>query len=222
MINPCTNVLGSINLVCSVKPAANTPLYNAMEFVLDIGQCGTALTPWWDMSASQLPTCALATVPRSINGTFDFTAQDVNGVSLFTQCTDVWGLKGGGALFDVQPSPGTGLTSASARLFGVCAFNDGSNKPLAGGGPEYYMLFVRIPRQKSSSNPLDTNCPGCLTGTTIVLNNIKMIQPAGSPGGDVNVSGDGVSNVFQYNGGQICNPTSARKTTWGSVKALYR
>jgi hypothetical protein len=82
---------------------------------------------------------------------------------------------------------------------------------------EYYMARVAITRAVS----VGTNCPGCLDGINFCLNDLKLQQPAGSPGGDTDVEGTaGDQQCVSYNGGTA--PTPTQRTTWGSVKALYR
>jgi hypothetical protein len=210
--NTCTNT-GTIILCASVLPPANVDHFNSMEFVIDVAQAGAGpITPWWNMDG------ATGCVGRTgvLTASFDFTAVDTNGNPTLVACTDPWAGAASGGAGIVLPSTGTGVGPASARITGVGAI--AGELPLSSANPtDYYMFFLRIGKAASAGS---TPCTGCSTPTNIVLNNIKLGQPAGSLGGG-DVSGDGgADQQCSYNGGN--QPTAAKNTSWGSIKALYR
>jgi hypothetical protein len=210
--NNCATNTGAVVLVASVQPPAAVPQFQAVEFVIDCAQAGAGpISAWWNMD----PGTGCASRVASLTTSFDFTTLDANGNPVYTACSDPWGGAASGGIGIVLPSTGTGIGPASARITGVGAI--AGQSPLLAGPTEYYMMFVKINKAGQLSSA--ATCGGCLTATNIVLNNIKLIQPAGV--GDTNVSGDGSARQqCSYNGGNT--PTEAKKTSWGSIKALYR
>jgi hypothetical protein len=208
--NNCATNAGIITLCSSVTPTAAVPQFVAMEFVLDIGQAGAGpLSSWWDIGT---PGCRNGAMSSAAD--FSFVPDPNTGVFQYVACSDPWGrIAASGGSSIVLPSGGTVPNpAASARITGVYAI--GAPNPLA-ASTEYYGFFIKI----SKAGQLTTPCTGCATPTNIVLNNIRLIQPAGV--GDFDYSGDGTARQqCSYNGGN--QPTEAKKTSWGSIKALYR
>ena len=89
-------------------------------------------------------------------------------------------------------------------------------------GTETYSLKFVIDNARTTE---PGSCAGCATGVCIVLNSIKILQPAGTPGGDKFISSPASRNWATWQGGiglDCHSATPARNTTWGSVKGLYR
>ena len=94
----------------------------------------------------------------------------------------------------------------------------GFESPMSGGS-EYYMFKVNITKTKTVGTG---SCAGCTDACSIVLNEIKLVEPTGV--GDFRIFNPAVSAYCNYNGG-IANPVGVTPTTnrtWGQVKALYR
>ena len=66
-------------------------------------------------------------------------------------------------------------------------------------------------------------CGGCMVPVCLMLNLVRIAQPPGTPGGDIEVSNPLVSNYVTWQGASLflcLTPTVNR--TWGQVKSLYR
>lgn len=213
----------AVSMTASFVTPGLLPNYVANTCILDLQTSAATLSPWWHME-SPVSTC-----PNR--------AGRINTGAIFTlgSCSDFWGGTGTTAGLYQVPSPGL-LTPNSARYkaaVGVAAggpidnldFTDPANPvPIV-----WYALTVNI--TKPGTLPL-TVCPGCNDGACIVLNEMLLSQPAPVP--DVALVAaygyPGAENWVTYKGGAathggVCPgdpPTPTRKTTWGSVKALYR
>ena len=82
------------------------------------------------------------------------------------------------------------------------------------------MFKIAILRSKTVGTGL---CAGCSTAACIVLNEIKLVQPA-SAGVDYRIQNPADRNFVTYNAGAPACPgaTPAQSKTWGAVKSLYR
>ena len=100
------------------------------------------------------------------------------------------------------------------------------NPTAAPPGQEYYSLVIKITATGTLGNPCAPQS-GCLDPVCIVLNEIKLTQPAGTPGGSPVVTNPLTENFVTWQGGAVggagCpGATPAVNRTWGSVKAIYR
>jgi hypothetical protein len=199
-VNPCNSNTGlALAMVGSVMPPpAGVPHMIGMEAVLDGQTSQPVLSPWWDLGGCR---AAAFTAPSG-----DFTAGPFN-------CADYWA---GQALTVGGIDP----THSQPNRFRIkLAFAlPGLESPMAGGS-EYYMFKVNITKTKTTGTG---SCGGCSDACSIVLNEIKLVEPTGV--GDFRIFNPLYGQIIGYNGG-IANglgvtPTANR--TWGQVKALYR
>ncbi|MGH7742668.1 MAG: hypothetical protein ACRENS_11695 [Candidatus Eiseniibacteriota bacterium] len=209
LVNNCALNTGSLVLVGSVTPDADSPRMVAEEVVIDISNGGSALSDWWRLDGAGTGGCR-----NAMTSTEDFTAVDANGNPVYSACVDYWAGSGSGAQAFVYPSPGTGLPGGSGRIALVAA---SAFEKLLPGGVQSYMFRIQINKTLSLGTGA---CGGCADPVHLYFNNCKLLQTAGAAGGDVDVSGTGAGQDCTYNGGNA--PTSTQKTSWGSIKALYR
>ncbi len=199
----CLSNTGVDQLIGTFTPAADLPLLTAFAGVLDLQTNAAALTDWWHMEAGG---CRGAVGPLA---SMDFTAGPFN-------CMDFWNGPAVGAVVLSYDVPGVhGPNSARIRVAGSSAA-----AALANNLTEYYGFKVTIRRGLTTGVG---SCVGCLDAACIVFNSMQLFQPAGSPGGDPKIT------TFDYvtwrggTGTNLCpDATPTKKSTWGSVKALYR
>lgn len=91
-------------------------------------------------------------------------------------------------------------------------------------GSEYYSMNFVVNNAKTVGTGA---CAGCLDPVCIVLNEILITQPAGTPGESPAVTDLLTSNYVTWQGGQIAAPgcpaaTPTVNRTWGQVKSIYR
>ncbi len=198
--NPCNGNTGlALAMVGSVMPPpAGVPHMIGMEAVLDGQTDQLVLSPWWDLGGCR---AAAFTSPSA-----DFTAGPFS-------CADYWA---GQALTVGGIDPNH---SAPNRFRIKLAFAlPGVESPMAAGS-EYYMFKVNITKTKTTGLG---SCAGCTDKCTIVLNEIKLVEPTGV--GDFRIFNPINSQYCAYNGGLpgAAGPTPTANRTWGQVKALYR
>jgi hypothetical protein len=205
--NACTANTGAFILMASLKPAPGIDACVGAEGVIDIQTAAATLSPWWQMRSDG---CR----PTSCSTQFSF--------GTLGSCGDAWnGQALGGQDYAYNPSDATHNLPNRARLRAVCA------QPGATAGPldpntEWYIYQVTINKQKSVGTG---SCVGCLDAACLVLNTIKITQPAGDPNGDPSYSSADQSQFATYRGAAgatQCAATPNQNRTWGSVKALYR
>ena len=91
-------------------------------------------------------------------------------------------------------------------------------------GTEYFSMIVRINAAKTVGTGL---CAGCTDPVCVVLNEITITQPPGTPGESPKVTNPLGSNFVTWQGGAVggagCpGATPTINKTWGQVKSLYR
>ena len=87
---------------------------------------------------------------------------------------------------------------------------------------EYYAFRVGISHTKTVGTGA---CAGCLEPICLVLNQIRIVQPFGSPGGNIDVTTSAANRICTWQGGPgqpTCDLVPTRRTTWGQIKGLYR
>jgi opacity protein-like surface antigen len=205
----CTSNSGTNTLVASVYAPAGIDMWTAFEAEYYFG-FGGVQPAWWQLrnQTGQLNQCR--------NNAISANA----GAAGLTGCEDVYAGQGAGGIGTYQNAPGGDATRA--RLLLVFAIPAGTEVPLT-PETEYFVANVAVSNVKSAGLGA---CAGCQQGACINLTNVKVVQPAGAPGGDVNVNIPAQSNTasWQASGDAACAglPTPATRATWGSVKALYR
>ena len=191
-------LVGSFYAPCCVTAASG------VQSVLDVQTATPRLAAWWAMGAGQCREGSLA-------ASFDFTNGPFN-------CLDYWQ---GGASGAVAMTP---LSSNRARIQVEAALPTGS--PLITSideGDEVYSFKILIDSANSAGLGA---CGGCQASATICLDLIRILQPAGTPGGDQLITLPGVRNWVTWQGlngpDPGCGVVPTRATTWGSIKSLYR
>jgi len=202
----CTsNTLTGAIMVGSYIPPAGSTAITGEEIVIDLQSSGTTLPAWWAFKN------AGACRQSSLSTSADFTGGPFS-------CTDYWaGLAAGGATAYITPY----ATAANrARLLIIYATAVANAQPVD-ENLEYYAFKATINGTKSAGSGA---CAGCLDQVCLVLNEIKLTQPAGV--GDYRIQNPAERNFVTWQGGVVAGgcpaATPTRNTTWGSVKSLYR
>jgi opacity protein-like surface antigen len=202
----CASNTGSNTLVASVRAPAGVDMWNSFEaeYIFNFGGPQPA---WWQLrnQTGQTAQCR--------NGSLS-----ANAVAAPVLCVDPYGGAGGGGIGTYQNAPG-GATNL-ARLTLVFAVAVGNEVQMT-ENEEYFVAKVVVNNAKTVGT---TSCAGCQQPACITLNNVKVVQPAGAPGGNQDVSTAAESNtaLWQTTDNASCLATPATRTTWGSVKSLYR
>jgi hypothetical protein len=214
--NACTSNTGLAGtLITSFQPPFELPHFIGCAGTIDLQTNAAVLSPWFHADATGCRT-------GKVSWSADFTGGPFN-------CIDVWQGQAGGGMDYAVPSPGvpypTGNGPNTARIRTLQAIVE----PGADISPfdataqtpnEYYAFKINISKALSTGTGA---CAGCLDKACFVFNSMSLSQPA--PVADVNLT-SGPVQVATYNGGTgaaLCpGATPNHKSTWGSVKALYR
>lgn len=189
--------------VGSVIPAVDVNHFISASVVVDIQVSGAVLPAWWQTQSGQ---CRQAAISLS----FD---PSVLGAS----CPPIW-LTNPTPIQTVQ----NGVNGPNrVRVLGIAAVLPADEQVVAADGTEYAVFKLNISRAKTIGA---APCAGCNTGAAIVLNEIKLGQPAGAPGGDTRVTNqaDNYCNTMQAAAPVCPGATPTHNRTWGAVKSLYR
>ena len=206
MGNACTNNVGSVGtMYAAFAPPGALPQYEANSSIVDLQTSAAVLSPWWHLEVGGCRSGSL-----SISG--DFTTSSF-------ACGDFWNGQALGGLNYSSPSPSFASAPNSARIQTAMAVQE-ALAGLVDNSNIWYAYKLTINRAKT----MPVGCPGCLDGACIVLNEMRLSQPAPVP--DV-VLTTGPQQWVTYRGGagtgRICPAsTPSHSKTWGSVKALYR
>jgi hypothetical protein len=209
--NTCTTNSGAVGtLVTSFQPPVDLPQFLGCAGVIDLQTNAAPLNPWWH---AEVGGCRASKVSVS----FDFSSGPFS-------CIDFWQGQAAGGMDYAVPSPGVAAPSARIRTIQAV--------PASGIGPifvldptaqtpnEYYAFKITISKLLSTGTGA---CAGCLDKACFVFNSMSLSQPAPVP--DVNLT-TGPAQYATYNNGPgsgLCpGATPTQKSTWGSVKALYR
>jgi hypothetical protein len=202
--NPCTSNTGAIPIIGSFNPPVPLTQMVAIECEIDIYTSATVMSPWWHMETQPSSGCRASQIYVS----FDFT----NGP--YT-CNDVWnGQAAGGMEYLVN---GMSLGANTANIVMVAAISD-EFPARVDPSNEYYAFSLRLGRAQSSG---PGSCAGCSDRACIVLNYLKLDQPAGV--GDFTIT-QGDQSAITYNGGgglAACASARTQKSSWGAIKAIY-
>jgi hypothetical protein len=200
----CNSNTGSA-FVCvgSVIPATDVNHFISASVVVDIQVNGATLPPWWQTQSGQ---CRQSQISLSF---------DPSGLG--ASCPPIW-LTNPTPIQTVQ----NGVNGPNRlRVLGIAAVLPADEQVVLADGTEYAVFKLNIGRAKTIGA---APCVGCNTGAAIVLNEIKLGQPAGAPGGDERVTNqaDNYCNTMQ-SGAPVCpGATPTHNRTWGAVKSLYR
>jgi hypothetical protein len=198
----CDTNVGFNTLIGSFVAPSFVTQMTANEVVMDLESAGVTLPAWWNMRFQ------FGCRPSSLSANFDFTAGPFS-------CYDYWQ---GAAVSGINMDSPVGNR---ARIKAICALPAGD--PHIGGileGTEVYSFKARISNTKTVGLGA---CAGCATGVCIVLESIKLNQPAVQYG--AKFIGSPATRAFAtWQGGISGNcyaATPAKNVTWGSIKAQY-
>lgn len=197
--NPCTSNNGAaIQLYATAQSPVELSRFVAVEGVIDVQVTDAVLPPWWQLATGGCRDNALA-----VNA--NFTLGPAN-------CVDFWQ----GQAIAVGGIAGGNFGPNRFRMLAAVA-TPGEN--VLDAGTEYAFFGFNILRTRTLG---PSGCAGCNVGAAIVLNEIKLIQPAGV--GDVRLTNPMGDICTLYNNAPLNCPgaTTTQNRTWGAVKALYR
>lgn len=205
----CNVNTGSNTLVASAEAPAGMDLFTGFSVEMYFNFPG-AQPAWWQLrnEGTQTGQCRSGAISASA----DFTGAPYSSA---TACVDPFGGNGAGGIGTYRNPPASGRPNA-ARLLLAFALPAGSEVPLD-AGTEYFAARASITNAKTVGTGA---CAGCTQPVAIELSSVKFVQPAGAPGGDVDVTTP-ESAGSNYVGWQQ-PPVSTNRRTWGSVKSLYR
>lgn len=202
----CALNTGTNSFVGSFTPSADMSGFVGIEVVLDVQFDGVTTVPaWWDFFN------ATSCRQTSLSTSADFTTAPGG-------CVDPWsGLAGGGIAAwqtDVFPPPQGPLPPGRARLKIGYALAD-SVGLLA--GTQYYGFRATFNNLKTTGTP---TCAGCLTGATLVLNQIKAAPVYAAP---ELLTAEDVNRCITWQTSVVtCSSVPANNRTWGQIKSIYR
>lgn len=203
----CDQNLGQDVLVVSVIPPADMPSFAATSVIVDVVVDAGSLPPWWLTATGQCRANAI--VPSFDPTSFPLTAE----------CPSLWGDTVPLQVFAIQQGlhgPGT------FRINSGAAVPAGSEYLVQGNAVSY--LAARITFMHSKTVGAGA-CDGCRTGACLLLNEMKMQQPAGLGDYTVTNAAEIGSNSATMNADgsyyTYCYTPTANRT-WGAVKSLYR
>lgn len=199
----CNTNSATFTLVGSFFPPSSVIAASGIVSTLHVQSASVSMPAWWGMAPGLCRAGSLA-------ADFDFT----NGPYA---CYDYW--QGGASGSIVMDFP----TGNQTRITVVAALPAGS--PLITSipeGDEVYAFKAIIDAAKSTGL---SACAGCQTPVGICMSSITITQPTGTPGGDRYIGVPALRNFVTWQGSIFpydCSATPVRKTTWGSIKTLYR
>jgi len=202
----CNANTGTNTLCVSFDPPAGLTAVNGLDMLIDIQSFSDPMTPWWFFKNTG--TCRLASL-------------GANTVFGSANCTEPWAAAGAGNVSAYLTN--FGGNTKRARLAGTVSVGG----PLAGPvspGTEYYALNITINNAKTVGTGA---CAGCSDPTCLVLNELLISQPAGTPGGSPKLITAATNNFVTWQGGAIGGTGCPAEVpvinrTWGQVKSLYR
>jgi len=196
---------GTNTLTVSFDPPAGLTTLNGLDMLIDLQSATDPLPQWWMFKNAG--TCRLASL-------------GANTVFSLASCFEPWAGAGNGAVSAyIAPSSATNR----ARLAGTVSVGGTLAGPVS-PGTEYYALNITINNQKTVGTG---SCTGCLDPVCLVLNDMLLSQPAGTPGGSPRITNPLTSNFVTWQSypegaGGCPGVTPAVNRTWGQVKSIYR
>ncbi|MFN8589521.1 MAG: hypothetical protein U0704_17145 [Candidatus Eisenbacteria bacterium] len=188
-----------------VAPAGTTAI-TGNEMVVDLVSSTASLPAWWSMFTPS--SCR----PTALSANFI----DATGVS--GDCIDYWQSQASGGVGAY--TAGFGGQPNRARVLIVAAVAPANAVPVDVDA-EYYSFTLSISNTKTVGSG---SCAGCTDPVCIVLNEIKLTQPAGV--GDFRIQSPATRNYVTWQGGVVAGGcpavVPAQNRTWGQVKSLYR
>lgn len=200
----CNTNVGTNVMVASFDPTTGIEALIGNNLILDLQSAVSPLAQWWRFRNAG--TCRLASL-------------SANTVFSTAMCSEPWAGSGTPGILAYMEN--VGGDPSRARI-GATVYVDISWQGPVSPGTEYYSLNIVINNAKTVGSG---SCAGCLDPVCIILNEIKLVQPAGvgspvitNPAISHYVTWqDGLINAFGCPGG---SPTVNR--TWGQLKGIYR
>ncbi len=203
----CTSNIGLQAMYASFKPPAGVNKLEGLEAFVDFQVTGGVMPCWWNMTAGNAPRAtALSVRPVS-------PADATTGLPTVL-CANHY-------FFDNNGSGGGGMVVTGVdrgQLKGLVAIAAGTGLPVAADAQQYGMGFA-------ISNANTTTCTGCLSSACLVLNTINLTS-FGVPNVVLQSPSPGSENWITWQANALTTgcpgATPTTKSTWGSVKSLYR
>lgn len=196
----CASNSGTNALVASVVAPQALSRFVGIDVVMDLQTAGPALPAWWDLRGG------VGCRPNALSMSTDFSGTPSGGAN----CEDIFLGGGGGGIGAYNVGFGG---PNRARIVAFWAVPD--ERPLSTN--ETYMFRMVF------NNTNTTVCGGCLEPACIVLNLIRLAQPAGAGDFEVTNAAEAQHVTWQGGTGIACPGTvPAKNATWGQVKSLYR
>ena len=210
----CDDDFAFFQAVGQFKMPATLNGVTGVEFGVDLATASPTLPPWWKFNVGEC---------RAADG-----LAVTEGTPSALQCPD-W--------------------AVNAASGGLAAYNEGFFGPntahILGGfavpaakarslttTPDYFVFNILLSSTGAVGPPV---CDGCLVPACIVFNSVKVVTPPviGQPDRSIVISDANVvgGNFITWQGGQgVSSPhgvgcpaaTATHRSTWGSVKSLYR
>ena len=205
----CDTNVGSHTFVASFVAPSGITKYVSNEGTVELLADASTLPTWWQIKGSTQCRNGAAT-------------GDANFASGPFGCTDLWS----GAASGAFASYNVGYLAPNRSRFNlVFAVPAALAQPL-NEGQEYYAFKVTIQNTRTIGTG---SCAGCSIGACLACTRINVVQPNGTPGGNVTLVSPARSNLVLWNQVpySLCTGTDggwvpARGTTWGQIKSLYR
>jgi hypothetical protein len=204
----CNTNTGNHDLFLSFDPTISLPSVNGNNQYIHIQSASPTLPQWWQLK--NVGSC------RALN----MTTPTIGPGS----CADTWqGQENPGIAAYLVTANSPTLAANEANLVGSNAASSGYTAA-CDPGTEYFSMGIRINSGKTVGSGA---CAGCQEAVCLVLNKIIITQPAGSPGGTIEVDAPLTSNYATWQGGAVgglgCpGETPTVNRTWGQLKSIYR
>jgi hypothetical protein len=210
----CNTNAGTQVMTGSFILASDMPQVVGTEMTLQLAAASQVYPAWWD-----LKTCR----PTSLSVNFVADAADVVCAD-WAQGLAIGGL-GGNCVFWSQC--GGQPSATNVVLIKIVDAVAPANAQDLAGGAEYFDFNIVVDNARTVGS---SGCPGCTVPVCIVLNTIDVVQKgnvhhrlstAAIPGSNfITWQGGGSPSTPQGNGCPAATPV--QRSTWGSVKSLYR
>ena len=204
----CNSNAGNSVFIASIVIPADMPQFAATSAIFDVMIAAGTLPPWWQVGTGQ---CRANAVVASYDPT-TFPPSD--------NCPSIWGEI---VPLQVQRIEVGIYGPGSFRLNSGAAVPVGSERSLVADGTDRVVCRVIVQHAKTTGA---SACEGCRVGACILLNQMKLQQPAGV--GDYTVTypnwnfivGHNADGYLSSNGPDCTTPALNR--TWGAIKSMYR
>lgn len=202
----CDANTGQSALYCAFTMPQARDSVLGVEVVVDLQHTAAAMPDWWRFESGGCRAGAL-----NQSGA-DFTGE--------TGCVDPWQGMAIGGIQSYNIGPPIHAGANQARIRAVAAVVSSLAASL-NGTSMYYGFKIVITREKTQA---PGPCSGCLGAACLVLNSVLVRRLPGSSGDEfIQQPGPGNANWATWQGaGADCAAVPVRRTTWGSLKSLYR